>query len=55
MTMFRTAALLLTLTAAPLMHAQEATVQEEKQTFKTFPYSGPDQAPIMTRPSMWGN
>jgi predicted Zn-dependent protease len=55
MTMFRTAALLLTLTAAPLMHAQEATVQEEKQTFKTFPYSGPDQAPIMTRPSMWGS
>ena len=49
------------LAAVPLMLAlsvclfcQQATVQEEKQVFKTYPFSGPDPAPIMTRSSMWG-
>ena len=32
-----------------------AAIQEEKQSFKTYPYSGPDPAPIMTRSSMWAN
>ncbi len=32
-----------------------ATIQEEKQSFKSYPYSGPDPAPIMTRSSMWAN
>lgn len=32
-----------------------ASIQEEKQSFKTYPYSGPDPAPIMTRSSMWGS
>jgi len=35
--------------------AQPATIQEEQQTIKTYPYSGPDPAPIMTRSSMWSN
>ncbi|MGD0000331.1 MAG: DUF5107 domain-containing protein [Bryobacteraceae bacterium] len=51
----RTAALLLTLAVAARLSAQEATVQEEQQTFKTYPFSGPDPAPIMTRSSMWGS
>ena len=45
----------LTLAAASVLSAQEATVREEKQTFKTYPFSGPDPTPIMTRSSMWGN
>ncbi len=36
------------------LSAQQATVQEEKRVFKTYPFSGPDPAPIMTRSSMWG-
>ena len=55
MTRLRIAAVLLTLAAAVRLPAQEATVQEEKQTFKTYPYSGPDPAPIMVRSSMWGS
>jgi len=39
---------------ATLMPAQEATVQEEKQVIKTYPFSGGDPTPIMTRSSMWG-
>jgi tetratricopeptide (TPR) repeat protein len=35
--------------------AQQATIREEKQTFKTYPYSGPDPAPVMTRSSIWAN
>jgi hypothetical protein len=35
--------------------AQQANVQEEKQTFKTYPFSGPDPAPVMTRSSIWAN
>ncbi len=34
--------------------AQEATIQEEKEVLKTYPFSGPDPSPIMTRSSMWG-
>ena len=55
MTRFRIAAFLLTLAVTSRLSAQEATVQEEKQTFKTYPFSGPDPAPIMTRSSMWGS
>ncbi len=33
---------------------QSADVREEQQTFKTYPFSGPDPSPIMTRSSMWG-
>jgi Flp pilus assembly protein TadD len=33
---------------------QQATVQEEKQVMKTYPFSDPDPSPIMTRSSMWG-
>ena len=39
--------------AAPLA-AQQATIQEEKQVIKTYPFSGGDPTPIMTRSSMWG-
>lgn len=45
------AALLLSAASLP---AQQAIIQQEKQTFKTYPYSGPDPTPIMTRSSMWG-
>src|SRR3974377_850203 len=34
--------------------AQQATIQEEKKVFKTYAFSDPDPAPIMTRSSMWG-
>jgi len=48
------AALPLMLILAVCLFAQQATVQEEKKVFKTYPFSGPDPAPIMTRSSMWG-
>src|SRR5512136_1016201 len=48
------AALPLLLILTVCLSAQEATVQEEKKVFKTYPFSGPDPAPIMTRSSMWG-
>ena len=40
--------------AFALAAGQQATVQEEKQVIKTYPYSGGDPTPIMTRSSMWG-
>ena len=40
---------------SPVHSSLQATVQQEKQTFKTYPYSGPDPTPIMTRSSMWSN
>lgn len=43
----------LALLAAALLQAQKASIQEEKQVYKTYPYSGPDPTPIMTRSSMW--
>jgi Flp pilus assembly protein TadD len=46
-------ALCILLAAAPLA-APQATVQEEKQVIKTYPFSGGDPTPIMTRSSMWG-
>jgi tetratricopeptide (TPR) repeat protein len=49
---FAAAALLLA--ASVSLFSQQATVQEEKQVFKTYPFSGPDPAPIMTRSSIWG-
>jgi len=55
MSKFPLTALLATLAVASCLPAQNATIQEEKQTFKTYPYSGPDPAPIMTRSSMWAN
>jgi tetratricopeptide (TPR) repeat protein len=39
---------------AGCLAAQEATIREEKRVFKTYPFSGPDPSPIMTRSSMWG-
>jgi tetratricopeptide (TPR) repeat protein len=38
----------------PAMAVEEATIREAKQVFPTYPFSGPDPAPIMTRSSMWG-
>lgn len=32
----------------------QAVVREEKQVIKTYPFSGGDPTPIMTRSSMWG-
>lgn len=52
---FPTSVLIVTLAVASALTAQQATVQEEKQSFKTYPFSGPDPAPIMTRSSMWGS
>ncbi len=43
-----------TLILTVCLFGQQATVQMEKQVFKTYPFSGPDPAPIMTRSSMWG-
>ena len=54
MSKFPVVALLACLSVTALT-AQQATVQEEKQSFKTYPFSGPDPAPIMTRSSMWGS
>ncbi len=48
------AALPLVLILTVCLRAQQATVLEEKRVFKTYPFSGPDPAPIMTRSSMWG-
>ncbi|MCP5110154.1 MAG: DUF5107 domain-containing protein, partial [bacterium] len=45
---------LLALTLAASLGAQQATVTEEQQVIKTYPFSGPDPAPIMMRSSMWG-
>ncbi len=36
------------------LSAQKATIKEEKQVIKTYPFSGPEAAPIMSRSSMWG-
>ncbi len=33
---------------------QQASVQEEGQVMKTYPFSDPDPSPIMSRSSMWG-
>ncbi len=44
----------LALTLSLSLPAQQATVQEESKVFKTYPFSGPDPAPIMIRSSMWG-
>ncbi len=43
----------LLLLALPLP-AQQAAIQEEPRVFKTYPFSGPDPSPIMTRSSIWG-
>ncbi len=42
------------LISSTLSWAQQATVKEENRVFKTYPFSGPDPAPIMTRSSIWG-
>jgi tetratricopeptide (TPR) repeat protein len=47
-------ALLLMFIFTLCLFGQQATVQEEKKIFKTYPFSGPDPAPIMTRSSIWG-
>ncbi|HYK90713.1 MAG TPA: DUF5107 domain-containing protein [Acidobacteriota bacterium] len=39
---------------AVCLFGRQATVQQEKRVFKTYPFSGPDPAPIMTRSSIWG-
>lgn len=33
---------------------QKATITEEQKVMKTYPFSGPDPTPIMTRSTMWG-
>jgi tetratricopeptide (TPR) repeat protein len=45
---------LLALVFSTLSWAQQATVKEEGRVFKTYPFAGPDPAPIMTRSSIWG-
>lgn len=47
-----TAILFSMLMLAPL-GAQQAAIQEERMTFKTYPYAAPDPTPIMTRSNMW--
>jgi len=42
------------LVSAAGLCAQPASVREENQVFKTYPFSGPDPSPIMTRSSIWG-
>jgi tetratricopeptide (TPR) repeat protein len=37
---------------ATCLWGQEATVREEEQVVKTYPFSGPDPSPIMTRSGM---
>jgi len=44
----------LALTTAVSLQGQQAIIQEENQVIKTYPFSGPDPAPIMIRSSMWG-
>lgn len=44
----------LLLSLAVCLPGQQATVQEEKQVIKTYPFSDPDPSPIMTRSSMGG-
>ncbi len=46
---------LLAISAGTYMFSQQAVIQEEKQTFKTYPFSGPDPVPVMTRSSIWAN
>lgn len=46
-------ALLLIGATTPLA-GQQAIIKEEKQVIKTYPYSGGDPTPIMTRSSLWG-
>ncbi|MCW5977241.1 MAG: DUF5107 domain-containing protein [Bryobacteraceae bacterium] len=46
--------IILLLAPGALLAGDTATVKEEKQVFKTYPFSGPDPMPIMTRSSMWG-
>lgn len=54
--MFRTGiALLMAMMAVALVHAQDASIQEERMTFKTYPYTGQDPAPIMTRSNIWSS
>lgn len=45
--------LLLSVLAIVPLPAQQATIQEERMTFKTYPYAAPDPAPIMTRSNIW--
>jgi tetratricopeptide (TPR) repeat protein len=45
---------LLLLLPAAYAAGQQASVGEEKQIMKTYPFSDPDPSPIMTRGSMWG-
>ncbi|HSB18039.1 MAG TPA: DUF5107 domain-containing protein [Bryobacteraceae bacterium] len=49
-----TIAAILILLVLTTLSGQQATIQEEKQVIKTYPFSGADPAPIMTRSSMWG-
>lgn len=32
----------------------QATIQEKSEVIKTYPFSGPDPVPILTRSNMWG-
>lgn len=48
-------ALLLAMVVLISLCAQDATIQEEQMAFKTYPYSGQDPAPIMTRSNIWSS
>ncbi len=54
MASFRSIVIPVLLMSAASLFAQQASVKEEQQVFKTYPFSGPDPSPIMTRSSMWG-
>ncbi len=45
--------LLLVVLALVPLKAEEANIQVERMTFKTYPYAAPDPAPIMTRSNIW--
>jgi len=42
------------LVSSAAVWAQPASVREEQQVFKTYPFSGPDPTPIMARSTIWG-
>jgi tetratricopeptide (TPR) repeat protein len=50
----RAVVLSILMASAVSLFGQQASVREEQQVFKTYPFSGADPSPIMTRSSIWG-
>jgi tetratricopeptide (TPR) repeat protein len=42
------------LLSADDVFCQKASIKEEKEVIRTYPFGGPDPTPIMSRSSMWG-